>query len=146
MASAVAPGVALTSAIIYWAHLQGRLDTIAGRVRSLNSELRGSVEGGARVASVQRQVAMLSRRSRVLHAGVLLAVLALVGFLGSSAVAFVTTGGREYPTLTRALFMLGLGAFGMSLLPALWEMLWAVRSLQEDIDSSKPAPASAPKQ
>jgi len=44
MASAVAPGVALTSALVYWASLQGRLDAIARRVRSLNSELRTSVE------------------------------------------------------------------------------------------------------
>jgi hypothetical protein len=139
IASALAPGVALTSAVIYWANLQSRMDSLAGRVRALNAELRGESKGSVRALSVQRQVAMLSKRSRVLHLGVVLSVLALIGFLGASAVLFIAlarfhVGG----TLATALFMLGLVAFGSSALITLWEMLWAFRSLEEDVQSSVP--------
>jgi uncharacterized protein DUF2721 len=148
IASALAPGVALTSAVIYWANLQSRMDTLASRVRGLNAELRGLTKGGPRAESVERQVAMLSRRSRMLHAGVVLAVLSLVGFLGSSAVLFIAVGrlrlGQQVvTTLATALFMMALGAFGASLLTSLWEMLWAYRSLEEDVRGSRPQePAS----
>jgi hypothetical protein len=142
IASALAPGVALTSAVIYWANLQGRLDTISGRVRGLNAELRGSVvDGSPRALSIDRQVSMLSRRLRVLHVGVVLSVVTLVAFLGASAVLFVappTISTRE--TLAAALFMLGLATFGGSLMTTLWEMLWSRRSLDEDIAGSRPAP------
>jgi hypothetical protein len=141
IASALAPGVALTSAVIYWANLQGRLDTIAGRVRGLNAELRAETAGSPRAQSVELQVQMLARRSRVIHAGVVLSVLALVGFLGSSAVLFIALGigsGGLARVLATTLFMLGLSALGASLLTTLWEMLWARRSLDEDIRSSRP--------
>jgi hypothetical protein len=139
IASALAPGVALTSAVIYWANLQGRLDTIASRVRGLNAELRGHQAGTPRALSVQQQVEMLFHRSRVLHAAVLLSVIALVGFLGSSAVLFISLGRFSVGVYSATgLFMVGLGAFGGSLLTMLWEMLWARRSLEEDIRSSKP--------
>jgi hypothetical protein len=146
IASALAPGVALTSAVIYWANVQSRLDTLSGRVRALNNELRTLVAGTPRAGSIDRQVAMLSRRSRVLHVGVVLSVIALLGFLGSSAVLFFSIGrhvevGR---TLAIVLFMLALGAFGGSLLSTLWEMLWAYRSLEEDILSSRPLPSREP--
>jgi hypothetical protein len=139
IASALAPGVALTSAVIYWANLQSRMDTLATRVRGLNAELRGEVKGSARALSIERQVAMLSRRSRTLHTGVVLAVVALVGFLGASAILFIAlarfhVGGA----LATALFMIGLVAFGSSALVTLWEMLWAYRSLEEDVRSSLP--------
>jgi hypothetical protein len=82
----------------------------------------------------------------VLHVGVVLSVIALLGFLGSSAVLFFSIGrhvevGR---TLAIVLFMLALGAFGGSLLSTLWEMLWAYRSLEEDILSSRPLPSREP--
>src|SRR5258706_8276637 len=89
MTSALAPGVALTSAVIYWANLQGRLDTISGRVRGLNAELRALTADAPRVASIERQVVMLSRRLRVLHKGVVLSVVTLIAFLGASALVFV---------------------------------------------------------
>lgn len=139
--SVLAPGVALTSAVIYWANLQGRLDSISGRVRALNTELRADVDGSPRALSVGRQVAMLKGRSRVLHVGVVLSVVTLVTFLGSSAVLFVASGestGRK--AFAIALFMTGLATFGLSLATTLWEMLWARRSLDEDIASSLPAP------
>jgi len=133
IASALAPGVALTSAVIYWANLQSRLDSIATRVRGLNAELRGTDKGAPRAASLERQVQMLSRRSRVLHVGVVLSVVALEGFLGSSAVLFIALGripvDRVAKALATALFMLGLASFGVSLLSTLWEMRSAYRSL-----------------
>jgi hypothetical protein len=139
IASALAPGVALTSAVIYWANLQGRMDNLAGRVRVLNAELRGETRDSPRALSVQRQVAMLTKRSRVLHAGVVLSVVALIGFLGASAILFIAlarfhVGG----TLATLLFMLGLISFGSSAVITLWEMLWAYRSLEEDVRSSVP--------
>lgn len=148
--SALAPGVALTSAVIYWANLQSRLDTIAGRVRGLNSELRTEVSGSRRAASVQRQVQLLLRRSHVLHTGVVLSIVALLGFLGSSAMLFIAVGPVVFHggnAAATALFMVGLAGFGASLLSSLWEMLWARRSLAEDVISSLPrerAPRSEP--
>ena len=142
MASALAPGVALTSAVIYWANLQGRLDTISARVRGLNAELRGGlVENSPRATSVGRQVQMLSRRLRVLHGGVVLSVVTLVAFLGASAVLFVapsTFAARD--TFAETLFMVGLATFVGSLMTTLWEMLWSRRSIDEDIAGSRPAP------
>ncbi len=143
--SALAPGVALTSAAIYWANLQGRLDGLATRVRSLNAELRHETLGSPRAISVERQVAMLSARSRVLHIGVVLSVVALVGFLGSSAMLFVAA--RATPTATMVavgLFLTALLALGGSFLTTLWEMLWAQRSLAEDIRSSRPQDRTPP--
>lgn len=134
-ASALAPGVALTSAVIYWANLQGRLDTISMRVRNLNAELRASAAASPRTRSVQKQVGMLRGRSHVLHVGVIFSVMTLVAFLGSSAVLFFAQG-REH--LAAMLFMSGMLTFGLSLITTLWEMLWARRSLDEDVDSSHP--------
>jgi Protein of unknown function (DUF2721) len=137
--SALAPGVALTSAAIYWANLQGRLDNLATRVRSLNAELRHETRGSPRAISIQRQVAMLSARSRVLHVGVVLSVVALMAFLGSSAMLFVAARVTAVATVIAvALFMVALVALGVSLVTTLWEMLWARRSLDEDISSSQP--------
>jgi hypothetical protein len=141
IASALAPGVALTSAVIYWANLQSRLDNIATRVRSLNSELRSSPRESPRALSVERQVQMLFQRSRVLHTGVVLSVIALIGFLGSSATLFLVLARVKVgEQLATALFTMGLLAFGLSLLPTLWEMLSAHRSLEEDVRSSRPPP------
>jgi len=140
MSSALAPGVALTSAVIYWANLQNRLGAVSIRVRALNTELRGSVTGGERVASIERQIGMLLGRTRVLHVGVVLAVLTLVAFLGASEVLFIV---RTHEGIAQYLFMLGLVTFGLSLVMTLWEMLWARRSLEEDVASSKPKPPAA---
>ncbi len=140
IASALAPGVALTSAVIYWANLQGRLDTISARVRGLNAELRASVvDGSPRALSVERQVHMLSRRLRVLHVGVVLSVVTLVAFLGTSAVLFVAPSAfAARDSVAASMFMLGLATFGASLMTTLWEMLWSRRSLDEDIAGSRP--------
>ena len=138
IATALAPGVALTSAVIYWANLQSRLDALATRVRSLNAELRTEPKGSARAASVALQVDLLTHRSRVLHVGVVLSVIALIGFLGSSAALYIAVGQLHLgSTLATTLFMIGLTAFAVSLLPTLWEMLWARRSLDEDVRSSR---------
>jgi hypothetical protein len=139
IASALAPGVALTSAVIYWANLQSRMDTLATRVRGLNKELREGVKGSLRAESIHRQVEMLTTRSRVLHVGVVLSVIALIGFLGSSAILFIALARFHLGgSLATALFMMGLVAFGTSALVTLWEMLWAYRSLEEDVRSSVP--------
>jgi hypothetical protein len=145
IASSLAPGVALTSAVIYWANLQGRLDSIATRVRSLNAELRRETKGSPRAVSVGIQVELLFRRSRVLHAGVLLSAVALVGFLGSSAILFIVAGRLQFSNMVATgLFMGGLVALAGSMLTMLWEMLWARRSLEEDVRSSHPLEAPAP--
>lgn len=134
MTLAVAPGVALTSAVIYWANLTGRLDTISSRVRALNAELRASPSANARTRSVEKQVLMLRGRSRVLHVGVVFSVTTLVAFLISSAVLFFTKGHEKAAAVC---FMVGLMTFGCSLAMALWEMLWSRLSLEEDIESSR---------
>jgi hypothetical protein len=134
MTLAVAPGVALTSAVIYWANLTGRLDTISARVRSLNAELRASAAANARTRSVEKQIEMLRGRARVLHVGVICAVTTLVAFLISSAVLFFTTGHEKAAAVC---FMVGLSTFGLSLVTTLWEMLWSRLSLDEDIESSR---------
>ncbi|HVR64621.1 MAG TPA: DUF2721 domain-containing protein [Polyangia bacterium] len=143
--SALAPGVALTSATIYWANLQGRLDSLSSRVRGLNAELRRETKGSPRALSIERQVAMLSARSRVLHTGVVLSVVSLLGFLGSSAMLFIAARTPLVPTIVAvSLFLLALVAMGGSMTTTLWEMLWARRSLDEDIFSSRPRDPAAP--
>jgi Protein of unknown function (DUF2721) len=137
--SVLAPGVALTSVVIYWANLQSRLDTIAQRVRSLNAELRTEVDGSERASSVQRQVEMLFRRTRALHLAVLLSIVALIGFLASSAILFIVEGPDPRARWVAAgLFILGLATFGASLVAMFWEILWARLSLEEDVRSSHP--------
>ena len=138
--------MALTSAAIYWANLQSRLDGLATRVRSLNAELRSETKGSPRALSIDLQVSMLAVRSRVLHVGVVLSVVALVGFLGSSAMLFIAERASRGATIGAVvLFMAGLLALGGSLLATLWEMLWARRSLAEDIRSSRPREAAPPR-
>ena len=113
IASALAPGVALTSAVIYWANLQSRMDSLALRVRGLNRELREDFQGSPRALSIERQVAMLTKRSRVLHVGVVLSVMALICFLGASAILFIALARFHLGgALATALFMLGLVCFG----------------------------------
>jgi hypothetical protein len=139
IAAALAPGVALTSAVIYWANLQSRLDFISTRVRNLNAELRGETKGSVRAKSVERQIGMLIRRSRVLHAAVVLSAIALIGFLGSSAMLFLSVGRfRAVTIIATTLFMLGLASLGSSMLSMAWEMLWSRHSLEEDVSSSRP--------
>jgi hypothetical protein len=139
IASALAPGVALTSAVIYWANLQSRMDSLAQRVRTLNKELRADVKGSTRALSIQLQVAMLTKRSRMLHVGVVLSVVALFGFLASSAILFIALARFHMGgTLATVLFTLGLVCFASSAVVTLWEMLWAYRSLEEDVRSSLP--------
>jgi hypothetical protein len=145
IASALAPGVALTSAVIYWANLQSRLDSLSTRVRALNAELRVTATAGPRTDSVSRQVGMLLHRSRVLHVGVVLSVVSLIAFLGASATLFVSAVLEVPPWVPTSLFFLGLLAFSAALIGALWEMLWARRSLEEDVRSSPPPrPPSGP--
>ena len=136
--AALTPGVALTSAVLYWANLQSRLDALAQRTRMLNAELRAASQPSQRTESVARQVQMLITRTRVLHMGVVLSVVALIGFIGSSAALFANAAASNVSDwIAPRLFMVGLGAFGSSLLTTLWEMLWARRSLEEDVRSSR---------
>jgi hypothetical protein len=140
--SALTPGVALTSAVIYWANLQSRLGAVSNRLRALNAERRDLVEGSPRAVSVGRQVEVFLHRTRVLHRAVILSVTTLVAFLMSSAALFVVP---HEITLRRDLatgaFSLGLAAFGASLAATLREMLLARAALDDDVAESRPRPA-----
>src|SRR5580765_6076350 len=104
------------------------MDSLALRVRGLNRELREDFQGSPRALSIQRQVAMLTKRSRVLHVGVVLSVMALICFLGASAILFIALARFHLGgALATALFMVGLVCFGASAVVTLWEMLWAYR-------------------
>jgi hypothetical protein len=139
--SALTPGVALTSAVIYWANLQSRLGAVSNRLRALNAELRDLVEGAARAVSVAQQVKVFVHRTRVLHSAVLMAVATLVALLVSSAALFVVPHEIAlHRELATGSFIVGLGTFGASLGATLWEMLLARAALDNDVASSRPRP------
>jgi hypothetical protein len=128
--------------VIYWANLQSRLNSVSIRLRDLNAELRGLVEGAPRAMSVAKQIEVFVRRARVLHGAVVISVATLVAFLISSAALFVL----PYEIALRrgvatGAFIVGLGAFGASLGATLWEMLLARAGLDEDVATSGPQPA-----
>ena len=143
--TALTPGVALTSAVLYWANLQSRLNAVSNRLRALNAERRELVEGTPRASSVARQVEVFLRRTRVLHGAVILAVMTLVAFLISSAALFVAP--REF-VLRRAMatwaFIVGLTTFGASLSATLGEMWLARDALDEDVAASPPRAEGSP--
>lgn len=140
-ASALTPGVALTSAVLYWANLQSRLSAVSNRLRALNKELRTLVEGAPRTVSVSKQVGVFLHRMRLLHNAVVLSVVTLVALLIASAVTFVAPHGLlPRRALTKGAFVAGLLTFGLSLSATLWEMLLARAALDEDVATSGPLP------
>lgn len=142
--SALTPGVALTSAVIYWANLQSRLSAVSNRLRALNAELRDLVEGAPRTESVAKQVRVFLHRMRLLHNAVVLSVVTLVALLIASAVLFVAPHQFAlHRTLATAAFIGGLVTFGLSLAATLSEMLHARAALDEDVATSAPRPATA---
>jgi hypothetical protein len=135
----LAPGVALTSAVIYWGNLQGRLGTVSVLVRALDGELRALDGTAARVPNLENQLRTLVRRTHVLHVSVVLSVVTMAAFIGANAVLFAvpsSIGGRDVAAAD--LFMLGLGTFVLSLVTNLWETWLARRSLDDDIAGSRP--------
>jgi hypothetical protein len=145
MSTALTPGVALTSAVIYWANLQARLSAVSDRLRTLNAELRNLAEGAPRTAGVRRQIKVFVHRIHVLHNAVVLSVVMLVAFVIASAALFLAP--REV-VLRRALasgaFYVGLATFAASLGATLWEMLLARQTLDTDVATSAPRPADHP--
>jgi hypothetical protein len=142
--SALTPGVALTSAVIYWANLQSRLSAVSNRLRDLDAELRDLVEGAPRAASVAMQIKVFLHRTRVLHIAVVLSVATLVAFLLSSAALFVVPHGMLLRRgLATGAFILGLATFGASVAATLWEMLLARAALENDVTASTARPAGS---
>jgi hypothetical protein len=143
--SALTPGVALTSVVIYWGNLQARLNAVSDRLRTLNTELRGLVEGAARAVSVAYQIKVFVRRTRTLHVAVVMAVATLAAFLISSAALFVVPHEAELRRrLATSSFLVGLATFGGSLAMTLAEMLLARTALDHDVAGSGPRPAQEP--
>jgi hypothetical protein len=140
--SALTPGVALTSVVIYWGSLQSRLNGVSDRLRSLNTEMRDLVEGAARTVAVAHQVKVLVRRTRVLHGAAIMSVATMVAFLVSSAALFLVPHEIELRRrLATQAFIIGLATFGASLAMTLWEMLLARAALETDVAASQPRPA-----
>jgi hypothetical protein len=140
--SALTPGVALTSVVIFWGSLQARLNAASDRLRTLNAELRDLVEGAARTVSVAHQIKVFVRRTRVLHGAVLMSVATMVAFLISSAGLFLVPHEIEMGRrLATQAFIVGLATFGASLGMTLWEMLLARDALDHDVAASAPRPA-----
>jgi hypothetical protein len=142
---ALAPGIALNSAIFYCTSLQNRFLYITARARDLNKEARELEGNPRRLDSVRRQVDSMTKRARAIKRVIVLVYCALCCFiltiLGLLASALMTVPGGGAPAL--AVFALGFVLLATSTLISMGEMALSQRTLDEDIRSSFPEPDPA---
>jgi hypothetical protein len=137
--SALAPGVALTSAIFYANGLATRFGQISVRVRDLNREARSLAPGPSpRYESIRWQVQLLTRRARILQRAIISAYLALLALILTTVLLLVTS----YLGLERALFLpfgtfsVGLALLAVAMVISLTELSLSSRTLVEDVRST----------
>ena len=140
---ALAPGIALNSAIFYNSSLQNRFLYITARCRELNAEARklhGQTDAPAlsRLASIRRQVAAMTGRARTVRRAIVLVYSGLCCFiltiltLLAAAVAGVSAG----QVFAVAVFGLGFLLVATASLVSIGEMALSQRTLDEDIRST----------
>lgn len=140
---ALAPGVALTSAVIYNSIQQGRIIHITMLVRDLNKEARELRDKDAqkyrpRIESIRRQVTVLMRRARVvrwsimsLFAGFACFMLTILGSL-LSGVFYLQQ--LAYPSL--GAFGTGFVCIGLAATFSAIEVFLGNTTLTDDVASS----------
>lgn len=141
--TALAPGVALTSVIFYNTSLQNRFIYITGRTRELNKEARqlradNRVKHAARLKSIDWQVHLLLKRSRIIRYSVLITygallcfILTILEILGLGF--FRLTGFELVPVFS---FALGFVSLAFSAVYSGLEMALGQSSIVEDTRSS----------
>lgn len=141
--SSLAPGVALTAVIFFNTSLQNRFVYITGRTRDLTKEARqlvreGRARNALRLKSVEWQIRLLLRRSRIIRHSVLIAYGALLSFILTILQilvlgAFRPIGIEALPTTS---FAIGFILLAASALYSGWEMALGQSSIVEDARSS----------
>ncbi|MDB5096382.1 MAG: hypothetical protein JWM80_803 [Cyanobacteria bacterium RYN_339] len=139
---ALAPGIALNSAIFYNSSLQNRFLYITARARDLNREARdlAKAEGDVtvRLASIRTQVDAMTKRARAVRRAVVIVYCALSSFiltiLALLLQAVTRVPGGELAALL--LFAAGFVALATATLVSMGEMALSQRTLDEDIRSS----------
>jgi hypothetical protein len=141
--TALSPGVALTSVIFYNTSLQNRFIYITGRTRELNKEARqlraeGHAKREKRLKSIEWQVGLLLRRSRIIRRSVLIVYVALLSFIVTIlqilALGFFQTHGLEL--LPVGTFSFGFLMLAVSTVYSGMEMALAQSSIVEDTRNS----------
>jgi hypothetical protein len=141
--SSLAPGVALTSVIFYNTSLQNRFIYITGRTRELNKEARalrheGRARHQARLKSIEWQVTLLMRRSRIIRHAVLVTYGALISFI-LTILLLLTVGvlkADHLAVMPTSTFALGFILLAFSAVYSGWEMALGQSSIVEDARSS----------
>lgn len=132
---ALAPGIALNSAIFYNSSLQNRFLYITLRARELNREARELADGQEpeRLASIHRQVTAMTGRARRVRRAVVVVYTSLCSFILTILLLLL---GLELPAVL--IFGLGFACLATATLISMGEMALSQRTLDEDISSSYP--------
>jgi hypothetical protein len=141
--TSLAPGVALTSVIFYNTSLQNRFVYITGRTRELNKEARtlrreGRARNAARLTSIEWQVKLLMRRSRIIRHSVLITYVALISFIMTILLllAIGMLRANDLAIVPTCTFALGFIMLAASATYSGWEMALGQSSIVEDARSS----------
>lgn len=146
IASALTPGVALTSCILHHSSLHQRYQGTSARIRGLNGEARELALrlppeiGRIRLRSIRIQVELFLRRALLIRRSILVSYVALIAFMVTIAelLAFdyydVSTG-RVIANVT---FAIAIACFAISILISASEVYVTKDTLVEDIRTSLP--------
>lgn len=141
--TALSPGIALTSVIFYNTSLQSRFVYITGRTRELNKEARqlraeGAQKHQARLKSIEWQVKLLLRRSRIIRHSVLIVYVSLFAFILTILMILVLglTQTRGLELMPVASFALGFLLLAVSAVYSGTEMALGQSSIVEDARNS----------
>lgn len=141
--TALSPGIALTSVIFYNTSLQNRFVYITGRTRELNKEARqlraeGAHKHQARLKSIEWQVKLLLRRSRIIRYSVLIVYVSLFAFILTILMILVLglTQTRGLELMPVASFAMGFLLLAVSAVYSGTEMALGQSSIVEDARNS----------
>ena len=140
---ALAPGVALTSAIFYYGNLQSRMIFTVETIRRLNAEAR-ELQGQAptacedRIRSIRWQVNFLKQRFVSIHRAILIVYTAFISFI-VTIVSLFARGVFQLDLLVGVAilsFSAGFFCMGLATVVSSREIRLSRKTIFEDIDSS----------
>lgn len=142
IANSLAPGLALSSGIIFANSLLTRTSVVSSRVRDLNKEARAlrasSPVNEARLACIRLQVDLLLRRARIIQRAVLCSFAGVVCFITTILelllFGFINVGADT--AVAPVTFAAGLVSVGAAMLLSFSEMTLSSDTLEMDIESS----------
>ena len=150
---ALAPGVALTSAIFYYGNLQSRMIFTVDTIRRLNAEARelqaqASPVHDSRLQSLQWQVNFLKRRFVGIHNAILIVYTAFASFI-LTIMALLLKSVLQVEALSVVgivMFSAGFGCMALATVFSSREIRLSRKTIMEDIESSyqwAPQPVSS---